>query len=59
MNDLRTLRDGDIVIVLWSDDRCSIVTWGNIKECDGIYPIGWFENTDENYWKYVGSKEFE
>ena len=58
-NDLDNLNEGEVVILFWSDNSYSLSTWSADKLSQNPRPIGWYENTDENYWKYIGSKGFE
>lgn len=59
MNNIKSLNDGDIVILVWSDGSYSLSRWNSNKTDSKPFPVGWYENTDENYWKYIGSKGYE
>lgn len=59
MNNLDELKDGDIIILAWSDGRHSVSKWNSDKANIKSFLIGWFENTEENYWRYIGSMGFE
>lgn len=57
MNSMSDIQEGGVVILFWSDNIASVSLYYKTNKYEKA-PIGWVENTDENYWLYVGGVSY-